>query len=359
MVSRAAAPALDARLVVRRGAFTLDLALAIAPGETVALLGPNGAGKTTAVSCLAGLLPLAEGHIRLGSRPLDDPARRVFVPPEKRRTGVVFQDYLLFPHMTASENVAFGLRGAGYPRREARRLAVEWLGRFGLEGLADSPAGRLSGGQAQQVALARTLAAAPDLLLLDEPLAALDVTTRARLRRALAAHLAEHPGPRLLITHRPTGAFLLADRIVVLEEGRATQEGTPDEIRRHPRTAYAADLAGVNLLAGTAAGGVVTVEGGLTLRPGAPVADGAVLVTVHPRSVNLFPAGPPAPGTGTTWEAEVDAVEALGERTRIVLRPPLPLVAETAAAAAAALRLRPGSRVRVAVDPAEITAQPA
>ena len=138
MVSRGAAPALDAHLVVRRGAFTLDLSLAIAPGETVALLGPNGAGKTTAVSCLAGLLPLAEGHICLGERTLDDPARGVFVPPEERRTGVVFQDYLLFPHLTALENVAFGLRAAGRTRREARRLAAEWLGRFGLESLAGS-----------------------------------------------------------------------------------------------------------------------------------------------------------------------------------------------------------------------------
>ena len=120
------------------------------------------------------------------------------------------------------------------------------------------------------MALARALAADPDLLLLDEPLAALDVTTRARLRRSLAAHLAAHPGPRLLITHSPTGAFLLADRIVVLEEGRATQEGTPDEIRRHPRTPYAADLAGVNLLAGGAGDGVVTVGGGLAPAPRPP-----------------------------------------------------------------------------------------
>ncbi len=359
VIGKTAAPGLDAHLVVSRGQFTLDLELTIAPGETVALLGPNGAGKTTAVWCLAGLLPLASGHIHLGDRTLDDPARRIFLPPEERHTGVVFQDYLLFPHLTAVENVAFGLRSRGRSRAESRPLAPERLGHFGLQDLADAPSRRLSGGQAQQVALARALAAQPDLLLLDEPLAALDVTTRARLRRSLAAHLAAYPGPRLLITHSPTGAFLLADRIVVLEEGRATQEGTPDEIRRHPRTPYAADLAGVNLLSGTAADGVVTLEGGLDLRVGAPVPDGPVLLTVHPRAVALHPAGSRPDGEPNAWQAVVAAVEPLGDRTRIQLAPPAPLVAELGAAAARRLAPGPGSLVWATVDPAEIAAQPA
>ena len=356
MVTRPPAAALDAHLVVHRGGFTLDLRLAIAPGETVALLGPNGAGKTTAVLCLAGLLPLAAGHVRLGERTLDDPAQRLFVPPEDRRAGVVFQDYLLFPHLSAAENVAFGPRSRGRSRAEARRLALDWLERFGLQGLADIPSRRLSGGQAQQVALARALAAGPDLLLLDEPLAALDVTTRARLRRSLAAHLAAFAGPRLLITHSPTGAFLLADRIVVLEEGRATQEGTPDEIRCHPRTAYAADLAGVNLLHGTCRNDTVTLEGGLTWRLGTPVADGPVLLTVHPRAVSLHPGAPPPESAANAWRAEVAAVEPLGERTRVQLASPIPLVAELPAAAVAGLG--PGTFVWVAVAPADITAQP-
>jgi molybdate transport system ATP-binding protein len=359
VTGRPAAPGLDAHLVVSRGQFTLDLELAIAPGETVALLGPNGAGKTTAVWCLAGLLPLASGHIRLGDRTLDDPAELVFLPPEERHTGVVFQDYLLFPHLTAAQNIAFGLRSRGHSRGEARRLALDWLGRFGLRDLAAAPARRLSGGQAQQVALARALATEPDLLLLDEPLAALDITTRARLRRSLAAHLAAHEGPRLLITHSPTGAFLLADRIVVLEEGRATQAGTPDEIRRHPRTPYAADLAGVNLLAGSAADGVVTLEGGLDLRVGAAVPDGPMLLTVHPRAVALHPAAARPDGEPNAWQAVVVAVEPLGDRTRIELAPPAPLVAELPAGAAGRLAPGPGSPVWVTIDPAEITAQPA
>jgi len=356
MVTRPPAAALDAHLVVHRGAFTLDLRLAIAPGETVALLGPNGAGKTTAVLCLAGLLPLAAGHIRLGDRTLDDPAQRVFLSPEDRHAGVVFQDYLLFPRLSAAENVAFGPRSRGRSRSEARRLALDWLERFGLQGLADIPSRRLSGGQAQQVALARALAAGPDLLLLDEPLAALDVTTRARLRRSLAAHLAAFAGPRLLITHSPTGGFLLADRIVVLEEGRATQEGTPDEIRRHPRTAYAADLAGVNLLPGTCRDDTVTLEGGLTWRLGTPAADGPVLLTVHPRAVSLLPGASPPEGAANAWRAEVAAVEPLGERTRVQLASPIPLVAELPTVDAASLAR--GTRVWAVVAPADVTAQP-
>ena len=355
MVTPRPAPGLDAHLVVRRGEFTLDLPLHIAPGETVALLGPNGAGKTTAVWCLAGLLPLAAGHIRLGDRTLDDPAQRIFVPPEERHTGVVFQDYLLFPHLSAAENVAFGLRSRGTSRRDARAAALDWLDRFDLAGLADAPSRRLSGGQAQQVALARTLATTPDLLLLDEPLAALDVTTRARLRRSLAAHLAAHPGPRLLITHSPTGAFLLADRIVVLEEGRATQEGTPDEIRRRPRTPYAADLTGINLLTGRAGGGTVAVDGGLSLHPAAAVADGPVLLTVPPRAVRLHPEGSPPTGAVNAWRAVIAVVEPLGDRTRIQLAPPLPLVAEVAGAGPG---IEPGAAVWVSIDPDDLAAQP-
>ena len=357
MVSAAPPGALDAHLVVRRGPFTLDVRLAIAPGETLALLGPNGAGKTTAVWALAGLLPLAAGHIRLGDRTLDDPAAGAFIPPEGRRTGVVFQDYLLFPHLSALDNVAFGPRSRGRSHREARRAALGWMSRLGLADLAGIPSRGLSGGQAQQVALARALAAEPDVLLLDEPMAALDVTTRARLRRALAVHLASYPGPRLLITHSPTGAFLLGDRILVLEEGRATQEGTPDEIRRHPRTPYAADLAGVNLLEADVHAGVAWVRGGLRLQLAGEAADGPALLTVHPRAVSLR-LDPPPSGTPNTWQAAVSAVESLGERTRAQLEAPAALVAEVASGRAGVLGLRPGAVVWVEVDPADLAAQP-
>lgn len=236
---------LDAHVVVSHGrGFRIDVPLAIAPGRTVALLGPNGSGKSTLVHALAGLIPLDEGRVSLGGQTLDDPGQGVFVPPEARRIGVVFQDYVLFPHLTVLENVSFGLRSRRVSRDRAEASANTWLERLGIEKLAQRRPGDLSGGEAQRVALARALIIEPELLLLDEPLAALDVTTRARLRRTLAGHLEQFPGPRVLITHDSTEAFLLADEIHLIEEGRVTQVGTPDDIRRRPGTPYAADLAG-------------------------------------------------------------------------------------------------------------------
>jgi molybdate transport system ATP-binding protein len=179
---------LDARLVVRRGAFELDLRLTAEPGEVVALLGPNGAGKTTALRALAGLVPMADGHIRVDGTELRT------VPPERRGVGMVFQDYLLFPHLSALDNVAFGLRCQGLRKREARRLAAEWLENVGLAEHAASRPRALSGGQAQRVALARALAVGPRLLLLDEPLSALDAHTRLEMRSSLRHRLAGFDG---------------------------------------------------------------------------------------------------------------------------------------------------------------------
>ena len=223
-VSRAA-DLLDAVVVVDRGPFRLDVSLTIAPGEVVALLGPNGAGKTTALRALAGLLPIDEGHITLGGERLDDPSQRLFVPAERRPIGVVFQDYLLFPHLTAADNVAFGPRCRGANRHDAHETALRWLDRVGLTDLAHHKPRRLSGGQAQRVALARALAVDPPLLLLDEPLAALDARTRLETRAHLHRHLSDHRGATLLVTHDPLDALVLADRLVIIEDGRVVQEG--------------------------------------------------------------------------------------------------------------------------------------
>ncbi len=190
-----------------------DVNLAVRAGEIHAIVGENGAGKSTVVAAIAGLLPLDEGHITLDGRTLDDPGGNVLMPAEDRSIGVVFQDYVLFPHLTVVENVEFGLRSRKTPRREARERAIEWLERIGLDDLADRKPGDLSGGQAQRVALARALITGPELLLLDEPLAALDATTRVDLRRTLGDHLNQFSGPRMVITHDPTEAFLLADEI--------------------------------------------------------------------------------------------------------------------------------------------------
>jgi len=225
---------LHAELRIARGSgFRLELDLKIAPGEVVALLGPNGAGKTTALRALAGLLPLTGGCIRLDGRTWDEPPR-VFLPPERRPIGVVFQDYLLFAHLSALDNIAFGPRARGTGRAEASAMARRWIERIGLCEQAGSRPRALSGGQAQRVALARALVTGPELLLLDEPLAALDASGRLHIRAELGRHLDDYQGRTLLVTHDPLDAMVLADRLVIIENGRLVQEGPPDVVAARP-----------------------------------------------------------------------------------------------------------------------------
>ncbi len=348
---------LEARFTMRRGeSFGLDVDLSVSPGETAALLGPNGAGKSTVVAALAGLLPIDAGTITLANDNLDDPAHDIFVTPEARRIGVVFQDLLLFPHFTVIENVAFGLRSRGVRHEDALARSEDWLRRLGLTDKARSRPGRLSGGQAQRVALARALVIEPDLLLLDEPLSALDVTTRLQLRRALAEHLDGFTGPRLLITHDPTEAFLLADVIHVIEGGVITQSGVADDIRLRPRTPYAADLAGVNLVVGLASDGVIDT-GSHTLQIVDRHVSGPVLATIRPSAISIHlrePEGSPR----NSWESEIEVIEGLGDRTRMLTGGPMPVAVEVTAAAAGALDLHPGKAVWVSIKATEIAVEP-
>jgi molybdate transport system ATP-binding protein len=344
---------LDAHLVVSSGnGFRLDVRLTIPNGQTAALLGPNGAGKSTAVRAIAGLAPLEEGRLELHGRVLDDPSASVFVPAADRHIGVVFQDYVLFPHLTVADNIGFGLRSIGASRATAEAKVAAWLHRLGIADLADRRPGDLSGGQAQRVALARALIVEPALLLLDEPLAALDVTTRVALRRVVADHLDAYEGPRLLITHDPTEAYLLADQIHVIENGTITQVGTADDIRLRPRTPYAADLAGSNLLSGDAAAGVVDV-GGYELRVGDTAISGQVLATIHPRAISLHrhePEGSPR----NTWSTTITRLEHYGDRVRVQTGAPVPLTAEITPNAEAALGLHENSGVWVSIKATEI-----
>ena len=347
---------LDARLVVSRGErFTLDVSLSIPPGRTVALLGPNGAGKSTAVAAISGLLPLDEGHITLDGRVLDDPAGDVLMPAEDRSIGVVFQDYVLFPHLTVAENVEFGLRSRKTPRRVARDQAIEWLERIGLDDLPDRKPGDLSGGQAQRVALARALITEPELLLLDEPLAALDATTRVDLRRTLTDHLSQFAGPRMVITHDPTEAFLLADEIHVIEDGAITQVGTPDDIRLRPRTTYIADLAGSNLVHGTAAHGIVTT-GTHQLHIADTHITGHVLAAIHPRAI-IIDRHQPDGSPRNVWEATVNRIEHYGDRVRLQAGDPLPLTAEITPDALNDLGIVEGSAVWISIKATEISVE--
>ena len=349
---------LDARIGLRLGSLDLDVELRAEPGEVVALLGPNGAGKSTILRCLAGLEPIDSGRVSIDGAVVDDPAAGVLVEPEDRPIGFVFQDYVLFDHLTVVENVAYGMRARGVAKGEARRRAHEWLGRFDLATYAGQRPRALSGGQAQRVALARALATNPRLLLLDEPLAALDVGTRGHVRRDLRQHLETFDGMRLVVTHDPVDAHALADRVVVLEAGRIVQAGTLAEVTAHPRTRYVADLVGVNLVTGEVLDGVLTTPTGARVVI-ADAADGPTLAIIRPHSVLLARRDDAASSARNTWHGTVVDVDRLGERVRLVIEGELPLTAEITAGALADLALRPGDDVHASVKATDIEVAPA
>ena len=344
-----------ARIELRIGSLDIDVAVDATDGETVALLGPNGAGKTTILRAIAGLLAIERGRIEVDGLVLDDPAAGVFVPTANRPIGLVFQDYLLFPRMSALDNVAFGLRARGMAKPAARAAAAGWLERFGLAGHAASRPRALSGGQSQRVALARALATSPRLLLLDEPLAALDAGTRVQVRASLRRYLATFGGARILVTHDPVDAMVLADRVIVVEDGWVTQAGTVTEVARHPRSRYVAELVGVNLLHGDAAGPhLVRLESGSELVVADPLPGEQIVVAVRPQSVALYrdkPDGSPR----NVWPATVSDVEIDRDRVRVQLEGPVPLVAEVTPGALAELELAPGTPVWATVKAVELS----
>ncbi|WP_034594017.1 ABC transporter ATP-binding protein [Hamadaea tsunoensis] len=346
---------LDTRIVATRGTFTVDIAFTAEAGEVVALLGPNGAGKTTALRALAGLLPLGEGRISIAGTTVDEPSTRTWTPPERRRVGVVFQDYLLFPHLSARENVAFGPRSRGASRSAAREQADRWLDRVGLASYSQHRPRQLSGGQAQRVALARALATEPDLLLLDEPLAALDARTRLETRSRLHKDLVGYAGTTLLVTHDPIDALVLADRLIVIEEGRIVQSGDAEAITARPRTDYVARLVGLNLYRGMSSGLSVAVDG-FEFAVAEPVS-GEAFVAFPPSAVAIFvtrPDGSPR----NTWPATVSGIQRHGDNLRVQLDGPVKAAADITPAAAAALRLEAGQAVWAAVKATETRTYP-
>ncbi|MFG6198140.1 ABC transporter ATP-binding protein [Nonomuraea sp. JJY05] len=341
---------LQAHLVVSRPAFTLDIAFEVAAGEVVALLGPNGAGKTTALRALAGLTALSGGEIVLDGRGLHPLAA------EERPIGMVFQDYLLFPHLSALDNVAFGPRCQGVPKAEARRTAAALLERVGLADRAAARPRQLSGGQAQRVALARALAVRPGLLLLDEPLAALDAHTRLEIRSHLRRHLADFDGATVLVTHDPLDAMVLADRLIVIENGAVVQQGRPAEVARHPRTDYVARLVGLNLYRGVADGARVKV--GELVFSTTEHLSGPAFVAFAPAAVALYrtrPDGSPR----NLWQARIEGIERHGDNVRVHLDGPITAFADITPAALADLDLTPGQRIWASVKAGETHAYPA
>jgi molybdate transport system ATP-binding protein len=321
------------------------------------LLGPNGAGKTTLLRAIAGLVPFRSGHVRLDGKVLEDTTTNEYVPTERRPIGFVFQDYLLFPHLNVLDNVAFGLRSRRIPRVVAADRAMQWLDRVGLKTYARAKPAELSGGQRQRVALARALAPDPRLLLLDEPLAALDATTRAEVRRDLKRHLASFKGIRLVVTHDPLEAVALADRLIVMENGRLVQTGTPSEVTERPRSQYVADLVGVNLLRGTADHGFVKVPSGSVVLA-ASAQSGDVFAVIHPRAVAIHrkrPEGSPR----NVWPGRASNIELMGNRVRVRIDGEVPLVAEVTPAAIKELDLVEGGEVWLSFKATDVGVYPA
>ncbi|MCP2259513.1 molybdate transport system ATP-binding protein [Streptoalloteichus tenebrarius] len=360
--------ALDVDVELGRPGFALSVALRVEPGEVLAVLGPNGSGKSTLLGVLAGLLRPDRGRVVLGGRTLTDAGRGAHVPPHRRGVGLLAQQPLLFPHLTAEANVAFGPRARGVPRRAAREIARRWLSEVDVLELADRRPAELSGGQAQRVAVARALAAEPDLVLLDEPFAALDVDAAPALRAVLGRVLRAGGRTALVVTHDPLDALVLSDRLVVLDAGVVVEAGPTRQVLARPRTAFTARIAGLELVAGVAAPTGLRAPDGAVLaghrEPG--LVDGVPAVAVFPpRAVAVHrerPNGSPRnvfPVVLAGLEPRADVV-----RLRAAAAPGGPgwaegLSADVTPAAVADLGLEPGLPVWFAVKATEVTLCPA
>ncbi|MGH1548198.1 sulfate/molybdate ABC transporter ATP-binding protein [Leifsonia poae] len=326
----------------------VSIDLAVAAGETLAVLGPNGAGKSTVLGMLAGLIRPDHGRATLGDDVLFD-LPRAWLPPHRRGVALLAQDALLFPHLSVRANVAFGPRSAGATRIEAGSRADEWLRRTGTEAFADRRPSELSGGQAQRVAIARALAAEPSLLLLDEPLSALDVSVAAEVRGALADVLAGRT--TVLVTHDALDAYLLADRVAVMHDGRVVEEGPTRQVLERPRHPFTAELSGLTLLRG-----VRTTEGletpeGLRLTADGPGAPGAeFFAAVRPSAVRLLPpAAAPVVATVTALQPQADLVRVRTDRLDALVPP----------AVVADLALHLGAPVGLHIPPDAVSLYPA
>ncbi|WP_104192568.1 sulfate/molybdate ABC transporter ATP-binding protein [Cryobacterium sp. Y82] len=352
---------LEANLQLTRGSFTLDVQLTLAPGEVLALLGPNGSGKSTVLDLLAGLATPDAGTVTIDGAVLTAPGR--FVPPERRAIGLLGQDSLLFPHLSARANVAFALRvgDAQLNASEARKEADRWLDRVGLKDFGGSLPRALSGGQQQRVALARALAAGPRVLLLDEPMAALDAETAPFMRQLIREQLAETGTSAIIVTHDIVDAVVLANRVAVLHDGALIDEGTTAEVLAAPRNPFVAALAGVNLIVGTVqSGGVVAPDGRMFwVRPADADdldATGPGAAVFRPASVVVQTEQPRHASPRNVWSARVTAIEPGSGGVRLRTSGDPEVIAELTPAAVADLGLQLGSTVWLSVKATEVSA---
>lgn len=354
-------------MTTRRGGFTLDVAIEVAPGEVVAVLGPNGSGKSTLLGTLAGLYVPEDARITLGGRTLTDTGDGTDVPAHRRRVGLLSQQALLFPHLTARDNVAFGPRCAGRGRREAAALARARLADVGVAELEDRRPAELSGGQAQRVAIARALAVEPDLLLLDEPFAALDVDAAPAVRSVLRHAVRRSGQTTLLVTHDVVDAVVLADRLVVLAQGRVVEQGPTAEVLARPRSPFAARIAGLDLVTGVASDGGLTTADGTTVHGLASetVEAGEPAVAVFPPSAVAVHRHRPDGSPRNVVPVRLAAFEPQGEVVRLRAGasadgPPWAegLAADVTPAAVAELGVEPGDELWFAVKATEVAVHP-
>jgi molybdate transport system ATP-binding protein len=336
-----------------------DVDLELGDHERLAVLGPNGAGKSTLLNILAGPLRPDVGRAALDGEPLFDLRAGRWPAPHRRQVGLLAQDPLLFPHLSVLANVAFGPRAAGVPRRAADVAAQEHLVTVEADALAARRPAELSGGQAQRVAIARAVATDPRLLLLDEPLAALDVTAAPLVRRVLRSVLVGRT--TVLVTHDLLDALLLSDRGAVLEGGRVVETGPTADVLRHPRTSFTAHLAGLNLVLGTAGPTGVTSASGLHLGAGpGGVAPGTPAAAVFaPNAVSVF-VDPPHGSPRTVLTARVGELEPAGDEVRVTTTTTTgeTLTASVTPASVAELDLYPGREVHLAVKATAVTVYP-
>jgi molybdate transport system ATP-binding protein len=333
----------------------LDVTFSLADGEAVALLGPNGAGKSTILDVAAGLLRPRQGRVVLDGRMLtsvDGGAAGTWVPPHRREVALLAQDPLLFPHLTVLENVAFGPRSRGAQRRTAREAARHWLEQVNALEFADRRPAELSGGQAQRVAVARALAADPHLLLLDEPMAALDVAVTPALRQTLRRVLSGRAA--IVVTHNVLDALLLTDRVIVVDDGAIVEDGPCADVLAQPRSAFAARLAGLNMIRGVWGDRAVQTDAGFhvagQVSGPSPTEGGAVVAVFRPNAVSVFdraPGGSPR----NALPVVVTSLEPHGDQIRLHAGN---LSADITAVAAAELDLAPGSRVLFVVKATEV-----
>jgi molybdate transport system ATP-binding protein len=354
---------LTAEIELGRGSFELSVEFHVPAGSVLAILGPNGSGKSSILGSLSGLLSPRRARIRLADRVLHDDS--VDLPAHDRAIGLLSQDPLLFPHLSALDNVGFAPRSRGATRQRSREIARKWLTEVDALELADRKPSQLSGGQAQRVAVARALAGEPDLLLLDEPFAALDVDSapaiRGLLRRVLRA---QSERSTVLVTHDPLDALALADHVLVLANGQVVEYGPTREVLSAPRTAFTARIAGLNLITGVAAEAGLRTPDGLLIA-GIPaddvVLDEAAVAVFAPSAVAVYTEGHPGSPRNTA-DAVVSSLEPHGPVIRLRASGEgwaNGLTADLTPGAVAELGLEPGTPITLSIKATSVAVHPA